>query len=202
MHWKWQTQLQRVRHCRRENSQLVDPYDFLLPRCDILMTLAIKRIQYIICLHYLTLHKSWNAKLTIWSVDTAVFLRASSTKPLTSGKQLCACVKARRRHFKHLYILRSSHTTGCFQSHVLTRQIGSFQSHSHLVSNPVFTETEKPSNPKFFSKPKNCKPGFSVLNFDLQMSNHATILTQTACNVHDSMFLFVYIIAELLTVTD
>ena len=35
------------------------------------------------------------------------------------------------------------------------------------------------------------------------MSNKSTILTQTACNVHDSMFLFVYIyIAELLTVTD
>ena len=66
------------------------------------------------------------------------------------------------------------------------------------LSNPVFTETEKPGNPEFFSKPKNrflaaCKPGFSVLNFDLQMSNYATILTQTACNVHDSMFLFVYI---------
>jgi len=71
------------------------------------------------------------------------------------------------------------------------------------VSNPVFTETEKPGNPKFFqnrvfSKPKNrflaaCKPGFSVFNFDLQMSHYATILTQTAYNVHDSMFLFVYI---------
>ena len=59
------------------------------------------------------------------------------------------------------------------------------------VSNPVFTETG------VFSKPKNrflaaCKPGFSVLNFDLQMSNNATILTQTACNVHYSVFLFVY----------
>jgi len=69
---------------------------------------------------------------------------------------------------------------------------------SGRVSNPVFTETEKPGNPEFFSKPKNrflaaCKPGFSVLNFDLQMSNYATILTQTACNVHDSVFLFVYI---------
>ena len=65
------------------------------------------------------------------------------------------------------------------------------------VSNPVFTETEKPGN-RSFSKPKNrflaaCKPGFSVLNFDLQMSNYATILAQTSCNVHDSMFLFVYI---------
>ena len=60
------------------------------------------------------------------------------------------------------------------------------------VSNPVFTETG------VFSKPKNrflaaCKPGFSVLNFGLQMSNYATILTQTARNVHDSVFLFVYI---------
>jgi len=57
----------------------------------------------------------------------------------------------------------------------------------------------KPKNrAEVFSKPKNrflaaCKPGFSVLNFDLQMSNYATILTQTAYNVHDSMFLFVYI---------
>ena len=62
---------------------------------------------------------------------------------------------------------------------------------------------------RFLPKPKNrvtrsffktekpvlaaCKPGFSVLNFDLQMSHYTTILTQTACNVHDSMFLFVYI---------
>ena len=37
------------------------------------------------------------------------------------------------------------------------------------------------------------KPGFSVFNFDLQMSHYATILTQTAYNVHDSMFLCVYI---------
>jgi len=41
------------------------------------------------------------------------------------------------------------------------------------VSNPVFTETEKPGNPGFFSKPKNrflaaYKPGFSVFNFYLQ----------------------------------
>ena len=66
------------------------------------------------------------------------------------------------------------------------------------LSNPVFTETEKPGNPEFFSKPKNrflaaCKPGFSDFNFDLQMSHYATILTQTAYNVHDSMFLCVYI---------
>ena len=65
------------------------------------------------------------------------------------------------------------------------------------VSNPVFTETEKPGNPEFFKTEKPvfaaCKPGFSVLNFDLQMSNYVTILIQTACNVHDSVFLFVYI---------
>jgi len=41
------------------------------------------------------------------------------------------------------------------------------------VSNPVFTETEKPGNPEFFFKTEKpvlapCKPGFSVLNFDLQ----------------------------------
>jgi len=41
------------------------------------------------------------------------------------------------------------------------------------ISNPVYTETEKPGNPGFFSKPKNrflaaCKSGFSVLNFYLQ----------------------------------
>jgi len=46
--------------------------------------------------------------------------------------------------------------------------------------------------PKFFQNqntgfwlPVKCKPGFSVLNFDLQKSNYATILIQTACNVHD-----------------
>jgi len=55
-----------------------------------------------------------------------------------------------------------------------------------MVSNPIFTETEKRGNSEFFQKPKNqflaaCKPGFSVLNFDLQMSNYATMLMDTLC---------------------
>ena len=51
------------------------------------------------------------------------------------------------------------------------------------VSNSVFTEIEKPGNPEFFQNRKTgflaaCKPGFSVLNFDLQMSSRfrATLL--------------------------
>ena len=48
------------------------------------------------------------------------------------------------------------------------------------VSNPVFTETEKPGNPEFFQNRKTgfwlpVNPVFSVLNFDLQMSNYATV---------------------------
>ena len=41
------------------------------------------------------------------------------------------------------------------------------------VSNPVFTETEKPGNPEFFQNRKTgfwlpVNPVFSVLDFDLQ----------------------------------
>ena len=66
------------------------------------------------------------------------------------------------------------------------------------VSNAVFAETEKNLVTRSFFQNRKTgflaawKPGFSVLNFDLQMSNYATILTQTAYNVHDTMFLFVY----------
>jgi len=47
-------------------------------------------------LQYLTLHKNWNATLTSWSrglltLGTVLF-RASSTKPLISGKHSsCMC---------------------------------------------------------------------------------------------------------------
>ena len=51
-------------------------------------------------LHYLTLHKNWNATLTSWSRGSltlgTVFLRASSTKPLTSGKHGCVHVWRQR----------------------------------------------------------------------------------------------------------
>ena len=81
---------------------------------------------------------------------------------------------------------------------ILTKIIKIVATMQIRVSNPVFTETEKPGNPEFFQNRKNrflaaCKPRFSVFNFDLQMSHYTTILTQTAYNVHDSMFLFVYI---------
>ena len=69
---------------------------------------------------------------------------------------------------------------------------------------PGFYRNRKPSNPEFFQNRKTgfwlpVNPVFSVLNFVLQMSNYATVLTQTACSVHDSMFFFVYIYHSVTT---
>ena len=44
-------------------------------------------LSYVFYIHYLTLHKNWNATSTL--TLGPVFLRASSTKPLTSGKHGC-----------------------------------------------------------------------------------------------------------------
>jgi len=90
------------------------------------MILAIKRVHnvppHLSCLHYLTLHKNRNAALTSWSRGSlgvshvmryinarylltlftysltlgAIFLMASSMKPLTSGKQGCVHVFRQR----------------------------------------------------------------------------------------------------------
>ena len=64
-------------------------------------------------------------------------LRASSTKPLTSGKHggMHVCVKAKGRYFKHL--LCSSHTTGSFHSHFRHTKTGSLQGHSQYFTGPL-----------------------------------------------------------------
>ena len=52
-----------------------------------------------------------------------------------------------------------------------------------------FFKTEKP----VFWLPVNPVFRFWILTYKCLISNYATILTQTSCKVHDSMFLFVYI---------
>ena len=81
-------------------------------------------------LHYLTLHKNRNATLASWSRGSLTLVSG----PYSPGHhqrshwpRLRACLKAKRRHFKHL--LWSSHTTGSFQSHFRPTKTCSFQRH-------------------------------------------------------------------------
>jgi len=82
-------------------------------------------------LHYLTLHKNWNATLTSCSIDTWVRIPQGIINEAIDQWQtrLRACLKAKGRHFEHL--LWSSHTTGFFQSHFKHTKTGFFPSHSH-----------------------------------------------------------------------
>jgi len=73
---------------------------------------------------------NWNATDTWDRIPQGVIDRAIDQWQT----RLCACVKAKGRHFKRL--LWSRHTTGSFQSHLYTKshlhtKTGSFQSHSH-----------------------------------------------------------------------
>jgi len=71
-------------------------------------------------LHYLTLHKNWNATLTRWIIDTWDRNPQSIIDKAIDQWQtrLRACVKAKRRHFEHQ--LWPRHTTDSFQSHNYT----------------------------------------------------------------------------------
>jgi len=76
------------------------------------------RLTLVMFLHYLTLHKNWNATLTSWSINTWDRIPPGIIDKAVDQWQtrLRACVKAKGRHFEHL--LWSSLATGSFQSHL------------------------------------------------------------------------------------
>jgi len=76
-------------------------------------------LTFVMFLHYLTLHKNWNATLMSWSIDTWDHIpQGIIDKAIDQWqRQLCACVKEKGRHFEHLQW--SSHTSSSFQNHSL-----------------------------------------------------------------------------------